>query len=150
MITDEELPHIAGDLLAEGHDGKAVLDLASFHPPDLERIDEALEKVLIELGIPVPNAAECVRMLESPLLKETLLGNASAVEAAARFIEFAEGGVRTKEGDLSCEALWNELANVRTYFSISNDDKEHPLDRDSARELLKDELRRLHASWATG
>jgi hypothetical protein len=74
------LPDVAAEAMVAGHDGRALLALASYHPPRLDGIDKAMDAALREMGRTPMTHSRAAWLVARYLAKSVAAGRLDAYE----------------------------------------------------------------------
>ena len=85
LYPAEDLPEFAGQAMVEGHDGQAILELASFHQPTTYDIPPGLfDKALAEMGFSPLSKVEAALLVAEGIAGRMLSGEIQPDEGADR------------------------------------------------------------------
>lgn len=106
-FPSEELPAFAGDLMVAGWEGRAVINLVSFHRPTTYEVGDAFDQVLIELGIAVPDRKRCALLLAQEVARDVVLGCKTACSGAYEICRWMgwSGFCYQEEGPSRCRCV---------------------------------------------
>lgn len=90
LLPGEELPTVAYRLLEGGHDGPAICELAALHRPTLRDAAPLFERVLRELGRPVPPFEHAWRTAAKSVAEEVVAGAMGPREGTQRLANLGE------------------------------------------------------------
>ena len=88
MYPVNDIPEVFAQAMVEGHDGPAILELASFHQPDKRDIrDELFDKALGEIGYESISKHDAVMIILKEWLGEIADGKCPPREGMARIVD---------------------------------------------------------------
>jgi hypothetical protein len=95
-LPPARLPSLAGDLMVRGHQGPAVMTMVSFHRPSRAELEGVFERVLEELGLPIPRETHCLLILAQNIAREIVERRLEPDDGASRVSGWADklSGVR--------------------------------------------------------
>lgn len=93
------LPDVAAEAMVAGHDGRAVLALASYHPPLLDGINQAMEAALREMGRPPMTRSRAAWLVARYLAKLVVAGKLDSCEWCFVMGDYSWDERNTPEGD---------------------------------------------------
>ena len=108
-FNSEELPELAAQMMMQGFEGPAILELASFHRPINRDIPKGLvERAFLETGRPSISVVEASSRLSEPIAQRIVSGSTQPLEGALELLQ----GVRWagESGDTSFFYQLDDLA----------------------------------------
>jgi hypothetical protein len=93
QFRSEELPELAAEMMAQGFEGPAILELVSFHRPMNRDLPPGLvDSAFRETGRPPLSKAAAARILARPIAKDVLDGRISPVDGASKILALVSCG----------------------------------------------------------
>lgn len=111
----EDLPELAAQMLMQGHEGPAILELASYHRPGPREVPaDLVDRAFQEAGRPPLSPNETVLLQAEEAVVECLQGHLSTVELGYRLWSLT-GSMEDRWGSALNEALgwhlqWEDAA----------------------------------------
>jgi hypothetical protein len=92
-FRSEDLPELAAQMMVQGFEGPAILELASFHRPMNRDIPQGLvDRAFEETGRPPLSKVAAARILARPLALDVVEGRLSPSKGASQILALAPWG----------------------------------------------------------